>query len=72
MSRRLAPLLLVLLLSAAACAGDAGDAGGSQDVAVAPTGPATLAFTATTIGGEAFDGADYAGQDVMFWFWAPW
>lgn len=25
-----------------------------------------------SLGGEAIDLADYAGQDVVLWFWAPW
>ena len=28
-------------------------------------------FTAPTLSGESFDLADYAGQDVMLWLWAP-
>lgn len=31
-----------------------------------------LAFTATTVGGEAFEGASLAGRDTVLWFWAPW
>ena len=34
--------------------------------------PEALAFTATTVGGESFDGASLAGRDVAIWFWAPW
>ena len=29
-------------------------------------------FTSITSDGEAFDSLDYAGQDVLLWFWAPW
>jgi hypothetical protein len=30
-----------------------------------------LDFRAPLVGGGEFDGADYAGQPVVFWFWAP-
>lgn len=31
-----------------------------------------LDFTATTVDGATFDGAEVAGQDTLFYFWAPW
>ncbi|CAN5523698.1 MAG: redoxin domain-containing protein [Acidimicrobiia bacterium] len=34
--------------------------------------PEILAFTAQLVDGGSFDGADLAGRDVVFWFWAPW
>lgn len=34
--------------------------------------PELLDFTATTVHGEAFDGADLAGRPTVLWFWAPW
>lgn len=40
-----------------------------------PTEPAAveeLRFTATTVEGDAFDGAALAGKDVVLWFWAAW
>jgi thiol-disulfide isomerase/thioredoxin len=40
--------------------------GGSTDV------PALLDFTAETLGGERFAGADLAGKPTVLWFWAPW
>jgi len=30
-----------------------------------------LDWEATLIGGDAINGADLAGQDTLFWFWAP-
>ncbi|MDG2428055.1 MAG: hypothetical protein P8M16_06465 [Acidimicrobiales bacterium] len=33
--------------------------------------PDELAFTATLIGGEQFDGTILASKDVLFWFWTP-
>jgi hypothetical protein len=70
--RRLVPLLVLLLVMAAACT----SAPEVDDAATAPAPPQglppQLAFTAETIDGGTFDGADYAGQDLMLWFWAPW
>lgn len=37
-----------------------------------PSVPETLAFTAATIDGDEFDGAQVAGAPVAFWFWAAW
>ncbi len=34
--------------------------------------PEVLDFTAATVDGGAFDGADLAGRPVLLWFWAPW
>lgn len=34
--------------------------------------PEVLDFTAVTVGGGSFDGADLAGRPVLLWFWAPW
>lgn len=31
-----------------------------------------LDFEATTIEGQAFSGADLAGDTVLIWFWTPW
>lgn len=81
-------VLLLLAVLLAACGGGAGVAtapDGSATDAPAPADGATtddgatdaglpeaLAFTATTVGGGTFDGADHVGQDLMLWFWAPW
>lgn len=34
--------------------------------------PETLDFTASTVGGDAFEGASLAGKPALLWFWAPW
>ena len=71
-ARRLA---LLALLLAAACA-QAKPAPVSQPSGVPTTsGPAVvelLDFEAPLLGGGTFRGADLAGKDVAFWFWAPW
>ena len=34
--------------------------------------PDRLNFTATTLDGQAFDGASLFGHPTIIWFWAPW
>lgn len=78
---RLAALLMALALGAAAC----GSSEGSD--AAAPAADATpaessegsdagassvLDISATAADGTAVNLSDYAGQDLMLWFWAPW
>ncbi|RVX38924.1 thiol-disulfide isomerase/thioredoxin [Nonomuraea polychroma] len=47
-------------------------AGSADPAATAAATPAELAFSATTLSGESFQGASLAGKPVVFWFWAPW
>ena len=67
--------LLVVVCLAGAC-------GGTELVAPPTTAPPTatapssvvpevLDFTATLSDGTTCVGADLAGRDVLFWFWAP-
>lgn len=62
--------LLVVVCLAGAC-------GGTEVVAPPtttapnPVVPEVLDFTATLSDGTTFVGADLAGRDVLFWFWAP-
>lgn len=37
-----------------------------------PEIPEILDFEAPLLAGGTLRGADYAGKDVAFWFWAPW
>ena len=73
-------IVVALLVALAGCI-QQGDptvaAPGSPPGPPVPTGtsdavPEALAFTATTVEGEPFEGADHSGQDLMVWFWAPW
>jgi hypothetical protein len=34
--------------------------------------PHELQFTVPRLGGGTVRGADFAGQDLVMWFWAPW
>lgn len=61
--RRLLGALLGLVVPASACGGSSG-----PEVTLADDG----SFIATTVDGDEFALSDFAGQDVMLWFWAPW
>ena len=51
----------------------AGQSDGSADAGEGTAGtPELLDFTATTVGGDSFDGASLAGSPTVLWFWAPW
>ena len=64
----LAVALAGLLL--AACGDDSvGDASVSHSVAAAS--PSAWQFEAPMVGGGSIDFAQYAGQTVALWFWAP-
>jgi len=56
----------VLVLTA--CSSDAQQ----ESVASAPTLSSVFDFTARTVSGSDFVGADLVGQPVVLWFWAPW
>ena len=74
-----APRLVTALLAAALGVSACGEGGAATAQPTAgPTGqPAAadehpLDFASTTTTGEAFDGAELVGDDVVLWFWAPW
>lgn len=57
--------------SASVDAPEAEPEGASNDQA-GGTVPETLDFTATTVSGDAFEGASLTGRPTLLWFWAPW
>jgi len=61
---RLAAPLLAVALVLAACGGS----GGEESAAAAEP----LDFVAPDVRGGQVVGADYAGQAMVIWFWAPW
>ncbi|WP_372507455.1 redoxin family protein [Mycolicibacillus koreensis] len=66
---RLASLLVALvgvLLVFAGCGSAA------ENPPTSGEGPPQLQFQATTLDGDAFDGATLRGTPAVFWFWAPW
>jgi hypothetical protein len=74
-------LIVVLLLVLSGCAagddptvGLPGSSPGPPAAGSEPTDdvPPVLAFTAETVQGEVVAGSDYAGRDLLVWFWAPW
>lgn len=64
--RRAAALFLLVALAAAAC----GAATGTTEAASG--GQPLLSGRFDTIDGDTIDLASLEGQDVVFWFWAPW
>lgn len=84
MKRPLQAGALALALFAAGCGGDSGtepeaaapevessDAETSTDDTSASS-EFPFSFTASTVDGGTLESASLAGQDVVFWFWAPW
>lgn len=85
MRRVLAPAALTVML--VACGGDtASDEAADTDATAATTSvapaatagaggaaqvPSALDFEARLIDGTTFDARQYAGETVVFWFWAP-
>ena len=83
---RLFALVLALALVAvvAACGDDDDDPalgggadesssdGSAEDSAEDSGGDIDLDFVADAVDGGEIDMSDYEGQDVVFWFWAPW
>ncbi|MDH3705654.1 MAG: hypothetical protein OES57_06275 [Acidimicrobiia bacterium] len=65
--RRLLLVLVSVAVLAAACGGS--DDGGEATASGPDSAPD---FSGTTIEGTELVSADYAGQDVILWFWAPW
>ncbi|WP_436793031.1 hypothetical protein [Actinospongicola halichondriae] len=62
---RLLAGLVAVSVALVACGSDDGSTEGA-----APS--ADLAFEAQTVTGETVDVGDYAGTDLVIWFWAPW
>ena len=63
-------VLLTVTVALAGCSQPSQPSGGTQPAATS-AGP-LLAFTATTLDGESFDGMSLAGKPTVLWFWAPW
>jgi len=65
--------LILLSLGFALVACSNGTQGAIDAPASTPTKTASiLDFTAPGLDGPEISGADYSGQDVALWFWAPW
>ncbi len=78
---RLAVVAAAAVLALAACAPSPSATPSATDTTTAeqptqpaPAGevPALLQFQATTLDGEAFDGASLYGTPTLLWFWAEW
>ena len=60
-----------VVASAAAAGADTEPSWTDTLTAEAAQVPEVLAFEVALIGGGTLHGADLAGEDVLFWFWAP-
>lgn len=66
-------VLAAVLFTATACGAGSGADGRAGDAAPIGMGKfADLDFSATTLTGETFDGAELEGEPAVLWFWAPW
>ena len=63
-------VLIVLLVGVSACSQPGSPGTGAPSSS--DGGGDVLDFTAPLVGGGTLHGADYAGEDVAIWFWAPW
>ncbi len=66
--RAAAVLAVASVLLLTACSGGAE----KESTASVSTPSSALDFTARTVSGPDFVGADLVGQPVVMWFWAPW
>ncbi len=64
--------LLAAALALAGCGGDDTSEGAVGEASGAVPEAELLSFEADTIDGESVDVSDYAGSDLVIWFWAPW
>jgi hypothetical protein len=67
-----APLRIMATVAALAFVVASCGGGGDSATSFGPPEGTDRDFVATSLDGEQAALADYAGQDVMIWFWAPW
>jgi len=48
------------------------ETGQQSSVSPADTSDWPYEFVTTTVDGSTLDTGDYAGTDLVLWFWAPW
>lgn len=74
--KRILPCLFAVALLGAACGGDSPGETSDATSAAKTQEPAgvdwPLRFSGGTVDGAQFNSGDYAGQDLVLWFWAPW
>ncbi|QYJ05694.1 redoxin family protein [Nocardioides panacisoli] len=64
--------LLVLAGVLAACGSTPTTAPETDAASTSGSSVADLAFEATALGGDTFEGESLEGQPTVLWFWAPW
>ncbi len=68
MRSRLAALVVTAGLVLAACGGDNDGSATQTD----PRDASLLDFEAAAVDEQVVDVGEYAGTDLVIWFWAPW
>lgn len=66
MRPRTLPLVVLLLVTAAACGG------GSEPRAAGPLDEDAFAGEVAAVEGGTIDLSAFADQDLVVWFWSPW
>jgi hypothetical protein len=69
--RSLAVVAVVVTVLTVGCGDDGSSASGAAPP-VAFDSAAVLAGAVPTVGGGTVDLGDFAGADLVVWFWAPW
>jgi thiol-disulfide isomerase/thioredoxin len=70
MLRVLAVLVVLILAGCGTATNPNGTNSGDEVIGTGKT--VDLAFTATTLEGERFEGDSLRGEPTVLWFWAPW
>lgn len=70
MRSRLASIVVASGLALAACGGSSSSEDGTASTTEASAD--LLSFQADTVDGSTVDLGDFAGSDLVIWFWAPW
>ncbi len=69
--RRLLPIIFVAALLAVSCSSSSdSSAPSTSDTDTDTEWP--YQFVIDAVDGSTIDTGDYAGQDLVLWFWAPW
>lgn len=70
--RTLVGLLAAALFALSGCGQQAGSDGTAGSGLRGTGKSADYRFTATTLGGETFEGSRLQGKPAVLWFWSPW
>lgn len=69
---RLATIVGAAALLVSACGGGESTFESTAESPASESAPALLSGEFQTLGGTSIDLGSLEGQDIVFWFWAPW